>query len=141
MKRRSEHDELWSDLLSENAPAAFREASLDRTLAAVRRHQRRRRLCGLAAITAAPCFLLLGVILWQAHETLRSTASSGPIAQATGVVPGTHIQVITDEELFAMFPDRPAALLGSANDRHFVLLDEVPKPTPRASPATMTQSL
>jgi hypothetical protein len=142
MKRRSEHDELWSDLFSENTPAGFREMSLDRTLRSVRQHQRCRRICRLTVIAASPCVLALGLVLWPGRgTTLSKTTSGGSAAQASAVVPGTHIRLITDDELFAMFPNRPMALLGSANDRQFVLLDEVPKPAPQTSPATPPQRL
>ncbi len=142
MKRRAEPDELWGDLLAENTPGGFRETSLARTLAVVRQHQRHRRVCRLAVIAASPCVLLLGLVLWQERvATLPQTISSEPAAQASGVVPGTHIRLITDDELFAMFPNRPVALLGFAEDRHFVLLDEVPKPAPPTPPTPVTQKL
>lgn len=49
-------------------------------------------------------------------------------ASVSATVPGTRIRLLCDEELFAMFPGRPAALIGSGDERRFVLLDEVPKP-------------
>lgn len=145
MKTRPEHDELWSDLLSENAPVDFRRASLERTLAAARGHQRRRRICRAAAMAVLPCVFFLAVFLWREGDTaIRRVASGGPAAappQAARAVPGTRIHLITDAELFAMFPDRPAALIGSDKDRQFVLLDELPKPAPRPDPAAARQRL
>jgi len=48
------------------------------------------------------------------------TASPPPVQK----VPGTNIRVVNDEELLAMFPDRPVALVGPPDKRQFVLLDQ-----------------
>jgi hypothetical protein len=135
MKTRPEHDELWNDLLAETAPADFRQASLERTLAAARGHQRRRRVYRAGVITALPCALLIALVLWREGDAMRLRQASGDSPVKPGnpfaaTVPGTRIRLITDAELFAMFPDRPVALIGSDEDRQFVLLDEVPKPSP-----------
>ncbi len=44
------------------------------------------------------------------------------------IVPGTSIRLVSDEELLAMFPDRPVALVGPPENRQFVFLDERPLP-------------
>jgi hypothetical protein len=145
MKTQPERDELWGDLLSEAGSAGFREAALDRTLAAVRRHQRWQRRLRLAATATVPC-VLLGLIFWQGRDAaLRrsvSRDSAMPVtARPPDVVPGTHIRLISDEELFAMFPDRPAALIGPDEDRRFVLLDEAAKPASHFHPSAKAQRL
>jgi hypothetical protein len=80
----------------------------------------------LAALTF--CSALL-VMLARRGDHLSSQQSakniSAPAAQpAVQTVPGTNIRLVSDEELLAMFPGRPVALVGPPEDRKFVFLDE-----------------
>jgi hypothetical protein len=124
MKTESDRNELLSDILFENGSMDFRNASLQRTLLSARRHRRAR--MGLrAAAAAAVCAALFAVPFLQRNSSRQSLAenTSHPSPQVQ-TVPGTKIQVVNDDELLAMFPDRPVAIVGPPENRQFVFLDE-----------------
>jgi hypothetical protein len=123
MKTESDHNELLSDVLSENAPADFRNTSLQRTLASARQHRRARMVLRTSA-AAAICVALVAAILWQRNDSTNIAVKGGPSAPAVQTIPGTSIQLVSDDELLAMFPDRPVALVGPPGNRQFVFLDE-----------------
>ena len=41
------------------------------------------------------------------------------------MIKGTKIQILSDEELFALFPDRPIAMINSSPEPRLVFLDEL----------------
>ena len=125
MKTPTEKENLLTDILSEETPADFRAASLERTLASVRQHRSRRRAIRMVGAACAVC-AVLATTFWKNPRTQeqKNIASAQP---AIATVPGTNIRIISDEELLAMFPDRPVALIGPPEDRQFVFLDEARK--------------
>jgi len=127
MKTKPDHDELLNEVLSESAPQNFREASLLRTLTSARRHRRTRSALHVVGATGI-CFALLAGVIWHQRNS-SSTANNrpesvAPIQASAPTVPGTNIRLVSDDELLAMFPDRPVALLGPPDKRQFVFLDE-----------------
>ncbi len=44
--------------------------------------------------------------------------------QVEEVIPGTSIRVLNDEQLLALFKDRPVALVGQPGNQRLLLLDE-----------------
>ena len=126
MKTKPDHDELLHEVFSETLPPAFREASLNRALASVRRQRTGRRvLRGTLALT-----VVVAVVAWfgSAHRNPNGSPGRSPVASAppppVQTVPGTKIRVVGDDELLSMFPDRPVALVGPPEHRQFVFLDE-----------------
>jgi hypothetical protein len=129
MKTKPDHDDLLADTLSATDDA--RAVSLERTLAYTRRVRRTR--VAIRAVACVAVFVAAISMVWQqtapanlGHERRGPIASHEPVVRT---VPGTTIRVLTDEELLAMFPNRPIALIGPADARQFVLLDE-PNPAP-----------
>lgn len=133
MKTPADLDRLLDDVLVPEAADSFREATLRTTLAAIQRRQRRRRLARKAALIALPVVLAGG--LWWLQPTERTEPQQARVVTqptATGpaqVIPGTDIRLISDEELFALFPDRPLALIGPKGNQQLVFLDAIPDGT------------
>ena len=120
MKMPPDRDELLREVLSSNE---LRAVSLEKTLTAARRQRQLRHVLRGAGVMALVG--IAAVLIWP-HQTpisepvvaVNSTKPSAP------TIPGTDIRVINDEELLAMFPDRPVALVGPPENRQFVFLDE-----------------
>jgi hypothetical protein len=137
MKTPNELDHLLDDVLAPEAADGFRDATLRTTLAAIQRRKHRRSLARKAALIALPVALAGGLWWLQSTERTESQqASVAPQPAATALaqfIPGTDIRLISDEELFALFPDRPLALIGPKGHQQLVFLDTLPAGTPEAS--------
>ncbi|MDB6025892.1 MAG: hypothetical protein JWM68_2115 [Verrucomicrobiales bacterium] len=125
-------DELLNDVFTGEARPEFRAASLECALGAVRQRRRGRRAMN---ITAALAFVAgLGILLKSLtlpDAPMQPILAVNPQSFAKEnikMVPGTHIRVLSDEELVAMFPDRPIALIGPPEHRQLIFLDEQQKP-------------
>src|SRR5688500_15378188 len=112
MKTEPEKNDLLSDVLSEGEPADGQALSLEHTLALLRQRRRRRRAAGMALSLAAVGAFLWAANLWRGSraanvsEVAMMPPVSLPNPDAVSLVPGTAIQMINDEELLALFPDR-----------------------------------
>jgi hypothetical protein len=88
------------------------------------RGRRRRRALTRAAIVVLPLVLLgLAVFPFTSRSPQRLTEAK-PVALVSK--PQSEIEYITSEQLFAMFPNRPLALVGKAGHQRLVFLDEHP---------------
>jgi hypothetical protein len=113
---------LLEEILGDDELNALREATLSRGLNALRRRQRRRRQFQMAA-TIAP--LLFLVWRWNFRPAIPTTAKPAPASSS--IAETGKVKYITKEELFALFPDRPIALIGKPGHQQFLLLDELPR--------------
>lgn len=139
MKTKPDPDQLLAEIFSETAAPAFREASLQRALVSVRRRASGRRVfrATLATAMVLTVAALFGLGLRKPNAlSERSALASAPTPPAP-TVPGTQIRLVGDDELRAMFPDRPVALVGPPEHRQFVFRDE-PRPQPNAAPGMRT---
>ncbi|MEI6861350.1 MAG: hypothetical protein WCL04_03770 [Verrucomicrobiota bacterium] len=142
----SDQDRLLRELLGDEHLEQLRDTSLASALASLR--ARRRRRTALTRATAA-VMLLMGLgLLWHGQPardlgTEAVTPSSrgltaasvptatgasrlqpeGDLASAPPEPPATGVQLINDEELFALFPGRSMALIGPPGAQQFVFLD------------------
>jgi hypothetical protein len=86
----------------------------------LRRRARRRRQFQAAAIMAP---LLCLAVAWHFRPAgpprLEATAPPPPVAESG------KVKYITQSELFALFPNRPIALIGPPGHQQFLLLDEL----------------
>lgn len=125
MRTPDELDQLLDAVLAPDHP----DESLAPMLSAVRSRNRRRKLTRSVALLVLPIVLAGGLWLQQAssRQDLHQTdATPEAIASTTPqTVPGTDIRLISDEELFALFPDRPLALIGPKGAQQLVFLDEL----------------
>lgn len=117
--KRSDQDRLLRDVLDDAALSATRDAALVSGLRALRGRRRRRTL--LAGTTASLAFAALLALLTQ-----RRIASTAPAARqtASSPTPAPAVTMIDDAQLLALFPDRPAALIGPPGEQQLVFLDE-----------------
>ena len=115
--KQTEQDRLLNEILNEDELSAFRQLSLDRTVAFVRRQRQRRSIVRTCVLACAPLLVLLGVLLrWAPVSSVKpdDTASSAP---------AVRVKFISDEELFALFPGRQMALIGKPGHQQLVFLD------------------
>jgi hypothetical protein len=129
MKTPDDLDRLMEDVLTPDHPDKFRGETLEATLAVVRSRKRRRKLVQSAALIALPLALAGGLWLQRhvARPGLHPTRTTSEAAASTPAptIPGTDIRLISDEELFALFPGRPLALIGPKGNQQLVFLDEL----------------
>lgn len=131
MKMPDELDRLLDDVMAPEAADGFREATLQTTLAALQHRKRRRSLARKTALLALPVVLAGSLWLLQpaqqrAEPQLASVALQSTVPAPAQFIPGTDIRLISDEELFALFPDRPLALIGPKGHQQLVFLDAIP---------------
>lgn len=120
---KSDNDRLLNELLAGDELDAFRRASLEESLALIRgrnvRRQRLRRAALVAVFVLVPAILLKDLVPRQGNRTARVV--SRPVSKQ-------DVEVISDEQLFALFPNRPLALVGKPGQQQLVFLDELNPP-------------
>ena len=119
----NDREDLLNDILTSETEAEFRRQSLDRGIAALRQRTRRRRVLRISALAVIPCLLALAVL----PGVLRHRPVSQPViaahATASAAVEKPPMKTISDEQLFALFPDRAMALIGRPGNQQLVFLD------------------
>jgi len=113
-------DELLDELLAGKELEDFRQASLQRGLALIRRRRRDREFGRIAAMVILP--VLLALVLWTNHSIVQipqSTFVSGHRPKAVE----SKVRLINDDELLALFPNRARAIIGSPGHQQLVFLD------------------
>ena len=128
MKPKPDPNELIRAVLDEIASPDFRADTLDKTLAYARRHRRFRKTVGLTACALVPLLILAGFLLLRSNpETqLAEHQPIPPPPDQSVTIAGTSIRILTtDEELFAMFPNRPIAIIGPPDSPQVLFLDEL----------------
>jgi len=121
------HNPLLEDLLSDGIDRAAESVSLETLLTDARHVRRRRRLIryGLGPLLAV---LVLAQIALSLNHPRRlttasqSTAPSDPLPHSPPAAPAP-IRTISDDELFALFPDRQLALIGPPGDQRLLFVD------------------
>ena len=129
---RDDQDRLLDEILAGDELEQFRRASENQMLNAVRRSRRRRRATRVIALCSLPLVAALALVMAHHGTSTRTTASNHPqiTPQATPISPNKPaVQTINDEQLFALFPDRPMALVGPPGHQQLVFLDQS-KPSP-----------
>jgi len=124
--KHSEHDRLLKEIITGDELADFREASLQRALDAIRQRRHRRRSMQLGAL-AVLVLVAVGIIFTRSvtppipEIALSSSSPAAPSIPQTGPA---EVKLINDEELLALFPDRPVALIGKPGQQRLVFLDK-----------------
>jgi hypothetical protein len=109
--KRSEQDRLLGEIFADEGVERLRAASLAGGLAALRARRRRRTYVSGAAVSFAIAIAALVSTRRQPHveTTVRQTE------------PKTNaVQIINDEQLLALFPDRSVALIGRPGQQRLV---------------------
>lgn len=120
-----DHDQLLRDILGEEIAPQFRQASLTRAVTELRTRRRRRVLLSGAA-TAAVILLFCTVVMKRDRE---SAPAHLPAAHSK-----SRVELIDDQQLLALFPDRSTALIGAAGETQtLIFLDPPRSADPRRS--------
>jgi peptidoglycan/LPS O-acetylase OafA/YrhL len=125
-----EHERLLNEIVTGEELADFREASLQHALAAVRRRRRRQWFARLGALAVVPLLAALGILVSRSPKPpLREMAASNasPVAVTAAQPRTAPVKFISDDELLALFPDRPVALIGKPGQQQLVFLDQPAK--------------
>jgi hypothetical protein len=126
--KRSEQDRLLREILEDGEAANLRASSLARGVAFLQRRRRRHRLAQACAMTVLPGLLILGLVLHLASGPSAAPPAvradlPPPAASSAPPADTAKVKIITDEELFALFPNRAMALIGSPGHQQLVFLD------------------
>jgi hypothetical protein len=122
-----EHDRLLNEIVTGEELAGFREASLQQALTAIRRQRRRQRSLRLGALAAVPVVVALAIVFSRSPKPpLREIAASkaSPVAVSSVQPQIAPVKLINDDELLALFPDRPVALIGKPGQQRLIFLDQ-----------------
>ncbi len=130
----SKQDPLLDDLLAGEEAASLRESSLEQMLSSVRQRQRQRQTRRIAVLAAVPALLALALVAMRPTAPVtqlagNSTPTTGGATARVARVESTSgeeapVHFISDDELLAMFPGRPVALIGPPGHQQFVFLDQ-----------------
>ncbi len=122
---RSQQDRLLSECLTGDEVAPIREQSLAHSLLWLRRRGRRRRQAKWMSASVAA---LLTVGIFAVHRGAIRFPSSGTASQTQAIITPqpdrVEVKIITAQELAALFPERPLALIGKPGQQRLVFLDE-----------------
>jgi len=114
--------ELMTELFEGEELDKLRQATLAGGLAELRRRRSRRRVIRVCAV--------VGLLLAAGAVSLHTLREADKLDQSSLVSSGspatnkTTVKTITDEELFALFPGRPMALVGTPGKQQLVFLDQ-----------------
>ncbi len=128
----SKRDILLKELLADESLEAIRRASLDQGLAIAQRRRRRANWTRGALMAAG-----LLAALWLAfpsrhHKSGRNQIAQGPVlpngSSVKNLAPTPKapamVRIISDDELLALFPGRPRALIGPPGRKTLLFLEQ-----------------
>ncbi|HTH48780.1 MAG TPA: hypothetical protein VMB21_14805 [Candidatus Limnocylindria bacterium] len=114
---------LLQDVLADEPLDALRRTSLDHALAAQGRARQFRRVRQVGMVAVLPTVLLAG---WALLGHRPAPVPAAPMTVALKVPPASSgVQMISDEELFALFPHRALALIGRPGRQQLVSLGKM----------------
>ena len=117
---------LLKEILADEKLSALRRGSLSLGLDAVRRARRLRRAMHAGTLALMPVLLILALMLHkptQEPASQPSTPGTQQVSVATAPPNESGVKIISDEELFALFPGRSLALVGKPGHQQLVFLD------------------
>jgi len=120
---------LLSELLSGEELSDFRQASLERGIASIRRQHHRRTVLHGAGVVSLCLLLIAGVLFYYFSRQFPFYCSVPvPHQSAMSAQSGhdSHMKFINDDELFNLFPGRSMALIGKPGEQQLVFLDGPP---------------
>ena len=125
--KRPDQDPLLKGILEDEKLDRFRRDSLDRALVAMRSARRTRQTARMGMLGALPALVILLFITPKPVQKTTLASRPANVRQntppASAQVKEPTVKLISDDELFALFPDRPVALIGKPGHQQLVLLD------------------
>ena len=122
MKTPSNNDKLLADVLAEEE--SLRTSTLECGLSALRQRRRARRI-RTGMLIALPLVVVAAMFAPALISFRRPVPPIVAVNPPPATVEGTAIRIISDEELLALFKDRPVALVGRPGHQQLLLLDEL----------------
>jgi hypothetical protein len=119
-----EHDQLLKEILADRNLGSLKQSSLGSGLAALRETREARQIRRLAALAIVPALVFLVILASQVFQFQRSAKRSFQPRDTLSQPQGSSVKMITDEELFALFPNRSMALVGKPGHQELVFLDQ-----------------
>jgi hypothetical protein len=114
-------NQLLEEILGDDELNQLRQGSLLRGLKEMRR-RRRRVMAARVCMTVLPALLLAWAVFYpRVQQPFRGLA---PIAMSVSPEATSKVEYITKEQLFALFPNRPMALVGKPGHQQVIFLDE-----------------
>jgi hypothetical protein len=120
-------DRLLRELLQTDDLLALRQRSLGEMLGCARARRRRRLVSRACLMAALPALLLGAYLLHRTREApSRLIAARPPLdgGQETAQRPLYKVSYLSTDELLALFPNRPLALIGPPGEQRLVFLDQ-----------------
>jgi hypothetical protein len=119
-----DQDKLLKEILPSEDLANFRQVSLERGLAGLRRERHRRHIVRFSAMAVALICLSLGIALNSRNTRRNQTAQIQPAPAAASPALASHVDFINDEQLLALFKNQPVALVGKPGEQRLVFLGQ-----------------
>jgi hypothetical protein len=116
-----DRDQLLQDLLGDDGLNQLRQTSLSRGLKEMRR-RRQRSVAARISVIAFPVLLLAVVAFYPWFQQAKQ--SPAPTALAFSSKAESKVEYITADQLFALFPNRPMALVGKPGHQQLIFLDK-----------------
>jgi hypothetical protein len=122
--KNSDENPLLKEILADENVSALREASLKQGLNAMRRQRRIRRAMHAGMFVLIPTLLFFTLRKPNPQSVSQNSNPHTQEMPPAAIVSGeSGIKVISDEELFALFPGRSLALIGKPGHQELVVLD------------------
>lgn len=132
--KRMDSDRLVTEILAGEGLSELRTSALNQGVAYLRRRKYRRRMTQVGLCACLLFATLLGLVMRGIHERPfrndHNLASETAAQKAAPRISG--IERIDDEELLALFPNRPVALIGQPGKQQLVFLDSGEDPSKAA---------
>jgi len=129
MKNRDDNA-LLAEILGGAHLDDFRQSSLAFGLKAIRRRRQNRRIARACAFGLPIIAILLAFLYHDITSPGNRSALSGTASRlSAGPSLRNEVQIIDDDQLFALFPDRAIALVGKPGHQQLVFLDQLPQPS------------
>jgi hypothetical protein len=123
--KRSDQEQLLKAVIGGEELDALRDASMHSGLQCLRQRRRRRSLARVGLIAVMPALIAIA-ILWPRPPEPDQVSPPEVVASvdSTSVETASRVQMISDEELLALFPGRPVALIGKIGNQRLIFLDQ-----------------
>ena len=116
---------LLREILTDEKLTEVRRASLDNSLAIIRRRRRVAQALQLSALVLVSVLAITMVLLRQPRQSIVASNQTNTVVASSKDQPESapSVRTISDEELFALFPGRAVALIGAPGHQEFVVLN------------------
>ena len=119
----TEKQKLLAEILPGDDIREFERTSLELGLASMRQQRRRRDWMRGGALVAVACLAALGIFL-NRHSSVRESATVSQSHLTPAPVAPSHVEIINDDQLLALFPGRDVALIGKPGQQRLVFFDQ-----------------